>query len=127
MSNDRPEFADLMIEAHRAMPALDDFTKRDGSKAMNAAVNDGQRVYSQLLNSQQTSRLTMEEANRCKARWTCFGRGCNFLGRSVTANLSAALRRSILYGNQNANPLLPARPRIGGFFLEQKDARTISN
>jgi hypothetical protein len=52
-SSDRPEFADLIIEAYRAMLALDDFTRPDGFKGVAAAVNNGHHVYSRLLACQK--------------------------------------------------------------------------
>lgn len=49
MNRDRPHFSDLMLEAQRGMLVMDGVTKRDGSKAASAAVNDGRSIYEHLL------------------------------------------------------------------------------
>lgn len=49
MNRDRPHFSDLMLEAQFGMLMLDGVTKRDGSKAASAAVNDGKSICEQLL------------------------------------------------------------------------------
>jgi len=63
MTRDDPNFDDLMVDAHRALLALDGVTKRDSAKAVTAAVNNGQQIYSQLLVYQRTAWMTKAEAN----------------------------------------------------------------
>lgn len=62
MNRDRRHFSDLMLEAQRGMLVLDGVTKRDGSKAASAAVNDGKSIYEQLLACQRTVWMTKAEA-----------------------------------------------------------------
>jgi hypothetical protein len=61
LGGDRPDFAELMIEAHRATVALDGVTRWDGAKATAAALRDGNRVHSELLNYRATVKMTMTE------------------------------------------------------------------
>jgi hypothetical protein len=63
MHGDVPEFADLMLAAHRAAMALDEVTKRDGPKALAAALNGCKSVCSRLLDYQRTAYMTRAEAN----------------------------------------------------------------
>jgi len=48
---------------HRAMLVLDNFPRRDGSRAMTVAVRDGMRVYSVLIDYRQTERMSGAEAS----------------------------------------------------------------
>lgn len=63
MDGERSKVADLMADAHRVMLALDEFTRRDGSKAMNVAVGDGMRVYSLLIDYRQSERMSVAESS----------------------------------------------------------------
>jgi hypothetical protein len=63
MKEDQSKVADLMADAHRAMFALDDFTRRDGSRAMTVAVKDGLRVYSLLIDYRQAERMSAAESS----------------------------------------------------------------
>ena len=55
--------AALMAEAHRAMLALDDFARRDGSSAMTFAVRQGMRVYALLIDYRQSERMSAAESS----------------------------------------------------------------
>ena len=61
MGDNQPNFVELMLTAHRAAIALDEVTERDSSKAKAPALDKGKRVYSQLLNYQQTAWMTAAE------------------------------------------------------------------
>jgi predicted regulator of Ras-like GTPase activity (Roadblock/LC7/MglB family) len=63
MKVERSKVADLMTDAHRAVLGLDDFTRRDGSKAMTIAIKDGMRVYSMLTDHRQTERMSAAESS----------------------------------------------------------------
>jgi hypothetical protein len=57
-----PEFFRLMDDAHRATLALDNFLAGDRSGAKSAAVTEGLRVYSQLLDYRSTEGVTLAQA-----------------------------------------------------------------
>lgn len=63
MTKDQPTFDELLAEAHRALLALDNVTKRDSAKVTAAAVSNGQHIYSQLLDYQRFAYLTRAEAS----------------------------------------------------------------
>jgi hypothetical protein len=63
MTKDQPTFDDLLAEAHRALLALDNVTKRDSAKATAAAVSDGQNIFSKLLDYQRFACLSRAEAS----------------------------------------------------------------
>ena len=84
MGSNRPDFADLMADAHHAMLALDDVTKRDSAKATAAAVNKGQRIYSQLLDYQRTARMTRAEANTLQTALDMLGARLRSFGEAAS-------------------------------------------
>jgi len=61
LGGDRPDFAELMIEARRVSVALDGVARRDGPKATAAALRDGRRLHSELLDYRATVKMTMIE------------------------------------------------------------------
>jgi hypothetical protein len=61
MDRDQPHFNNLLSDAHRATVALDGATRRDGPEAITAAVSNGKRIHSQLLDYRRTARLTKPE------------------------------------------------------------------
>ena len=63
MTRDQSNLADLMDDAYRALLALDDVAKRDSAKTTAAAVNNGRRVYSGLLDYQRTTWMSKAEAD----------------------------------------------------------------
>ena len=83
MGSNQPEFANLMADAHRAMLALDDVTKRDGAKATAAAVNNSQRIYLQLLDYQRTASMTKAEANTLQTALDILRARLRFFGEAA--------------------------------------------
>jgi hypothetical protein len=57
------DFGSLMAEVQFVIAALDDFTGRDGYKAVAQAVSHGQSLYARLLECRKTMRTTAEESN----------------------------------------------------------------
>jgi hypothetical protein len=60
-------FAELMLDAQRAVAALESLTKWDGSRAKAAAVKDGRRVCSRLMDYQRTVWMTKGEVAALQA------------------------------------------------------------
>jgi len=83
MDGDRPEFADLMADAHRALLALDNVTVRGGSKATATAVREGLRVYSQLIDYRQTERMSAAESSQLQNSVEFLGARLRFFGEAV--------------------------------------------
>jgi hypothetical protein len=83
MDGERSTVADLIADAHRAMLALDDFTRRDGSKAMNVAVRDGMRVYSLLIDYRQSERMSVAESSLLQSAIDMLRARLRFFGEVV--------------------------------------------
>jgi predicted RNA-binding Zn ribbon-like protein len=76
-------FGELMAAASRAMRALDDLSKRDGSRASAAAVSAGMAVYSQLLEYRRTVRMTPLETSLLQSALDLLRARLRFFGESV--------------------------------------------
>jgi hypothetical protein len=62
MTGGQPTFDDLIADAHLCIAALDEFAMRDGGKAAaRAAVTNGKRMYTRLLDYRGTVRMSAEE------------------------------------------------------------------
>lgn len=83
MGGDRPDLAGLMIEAHRVAVALDGVTTRDGLKAKAAALRDGSRVHSELLDYRATIKMTMTENSMLQNALDLIRARLRFFGESV--------------------------------------------
>jgi hypothetical protein len=75
--------ANLMTDAHRAVLGLDDFTQRDGSKAMSVAIRDGMNVYSLLIDYRQTERMSVAESSLVQAAIDLLRARLRFFGEVV--------------------------------------------
>jgi hypothetical protein len=62
MITDPSHFAGLMLDAQRATVALDCATNREDSGEKAAAVNEGKRVYTELLPYQRAVWMTTSQA-----------------------------------------------------------------
>jgi hypothetical protein len=83
MKVERSRVASLMADAQHAMLTLDEFTRRDGSGAMSAAVRDGMRVYSLLLDYRQTERMSADDSSRVQTAIDLIRARLRFLGEVV--------------------------------------------
>jgi hypothetical protein len=63
MFADQPHFGKLMARARLVLFALDGRTDRDGSKDTAAAVDNGRRLYADLLDYQRTELMTEKESD----------------------------------------------------------------
>jgi hypothetical protein len=72
-----------MIEAHRVAVALDGVTTRDGLKAKAAALRDGRRVHSELLDYRATIKMTMTENSMLQNALELIRARLRFFGESV--------------------------------------------
>lgn len=61
MNAERPEFSDLMLDAHRALQALEGATDRDDSTRTAKAVREGRRVCERLLDYRGAVRMTVSD------------------------------------------------------------------
>jgi hypothetical protein len=83
MVGDRPRFDGLMVDAHRAMLALDNVTFGGASRATAAAVRDGLRVYSQLVDYRQTERMSAAESSQLQNALDLIRSRLRFFGEAV--------------------------------------------
>jgi|HubBroStandDraft_4_1064222.scaffolds.fasta_scaffold2790879_1 hypothetical protein len=82
MTGDQPTFDDLITDAHRCIAALDEFGTRDGGKAA-AAVKNGKRMYTRLLDYRGTVRMSEEENCLLKTTLDVLRARLRFFGESV--------------------------------------------
>lgn len=83
MPENASDFGSLLMKADRAISALDDFTRRDGSRATAQAVSDGVGVYSHLLEYQRTAWMTAAENSAVQSALDMLKARLRFFGQSV--------------------------------------------
>jgi hypothetical protein len=83
MVGDRHGFDVLMVDAHRAMLTLDNVMVGGASRAIVAAVRDGLRVYSQLVDYRQTERMSAAESSQLQNALDLIRSRLRFFGEAV--------------------------------------------
>jgi hypothetical protein len=83
MVGDRSRFDDLMVDAHRAMLALDNVTMGGASRAIADAVRDGLRVYSRLIDYRRTERMSAVESSDLRNALDLLRARVRFFGEAI--------------------------------------------
>jgi hypothetical protein len=84
MTGDQPTFDDLIADAQRCIAALDEFPMRDGGiAAAHAAVKNGKRIYTRLLEHQNTVRMSVAESSQLQNSVDQLRARLRFFGESI--------------------------------------------